>query len=181
MPDGGHSYYTDMFHGGKCWTYLSEELPRVMQSFFRFSTKQEDTFVAGPSMGGYCAMKLTLHCPEKFAATASLSGALDPQHLLKLMPARKTEFECMFGDLNQFCGSFNDLFAQTENAPCRSASLPAARKTVCIVIPLLFAIICRSSASRLLMTNAKALTTGGYGTARFRKWSAGCPGGKKIS
>ena len=124
MPDGGRSYYADMFHGGKYWTYLSEELPRVMQSFFRFSTKREDTFAAGLSMGGYGAVKLALHCPDKFAAAASLSGALDPLHLLEFMPAKKDEFECMFGDLNQFRGSFNDLFAQAEKRAAEKCSLP---------------------------------------------------------
>ncbi|MBO4649427.1 MAG: esterase family protein [Lentisphaeria bacterium] len=124
MPNGGRSYYADMFHGGKYWTYLSEELPNVMQSFFRFSTKREDTFAAGLSMGGYGAMKLALHCPERFAAAASLSGALDPLHLLELMPSRKDEFECMFGDLNRFPGSFNDLFAQAERCAREKRVLP---------------------------------------------------------
>jgi len=124
MPNGGRSYYADMFHGGKYWTYLSEELPIVMQSFFRFSTKREDTFAAGLSMGGYGAMKLALHCPEKFAAAASLSGALDPLHLLELMPAKKDEFECMFGNLKQFSGSFNDLFAQAERCAREKRVLP---------------------------------------------------------
>ncbi|MBO4630376.1 MAG: esterase family protein [Lentisphaeria bacterium] len=124
MPNGGRSYYADMFHGGKYWTYISEELPRVMQSFFRFSTRREDTFAAGLSMGGYGAMKLALHCPEKFAAAASLSGALDPLHLLELMPDRKEEFECMFGDLDQFKGSFNDLFAQAERCKQENRILP---------------------------------------------------------
>ena len=98
MPDGGRSYYADMFHGGKYWTYLSEELPRVMQSFFRFSTKREDTFAAGLSMGGYGAMKLALHCPEKFAAAASLSGALDPM-LLKVADFYEDEVDNMVASL----------------------------------------------------------------------------------
>ncbi len=30
MPDGGRSFYTDMKHGGKYWTFLSEELPKLV-------------------------------------------------------------------------------------------------------------------------------------------------------
>ena len=124
MPCGGRSFYTDMSRGGRYWTYISEELPRVMQSFFRISGKREDTYAAGLSMGGYGAMKLALHCPDRFAAAASLSGALDPLHLVELAPTRKTEFEWIFGDLKQFPGSFNDLFAQAERRAGEKCRLP---------------------------------------------------------
>ena len=53
------------------------ELPKTMHTFFRLSDKPEDTFVAGLSMGGYGAMKLALNQPERFAAAASFSGAVD--------------------------------------------------------------------------------------------------------
>ena len=41
------------------------------------SQRREDTFVAGLSMGGYGALKWALRQPERFAAAASLSGAVD--------------------------------------------------------------------------------------------------------
>lgn len=77
MPQVDHSFYTDMEYGKRYWTFLSEELPRVVQSFFPISDKREDNFVAGLSMGGYGAFKWALRKPEMFAAAASLSGALD--------------------------------------------------------------------------------------------------------
>jgi len=77
MPNVHRSFYTDMAHGYRYWTYVSEELPRLARSFFRISARREDNFVAGLSMGGYGAFKLALRCPQKFAAGASLSGALD--------------------------------------------------------------------------------------------------------
>jgi S-formylglutathione hydrolase FrmB len=46
-------------------------------SLFRVSDRREDTFVAGLSMGGYGAVKWALRHPGRFAAAASLSGALD--------------------------------------------------------------------------------------------------------
>ncbi|MBQ9336127.1 MAG: esterase family protein [Lentisphaeria bacterium] len=124
MPNGGRSFYTDMCRGGKYWTYISQELPAVMQSFFRFSAKREDTFAAGLSMGGYGALKLALHCPEKFAAAASLSGALNPAHLIEMNPKLADEFEWIFGDMKQFPGSFNDLFAQAERCVREKRDLP---------------------------------------------------------
>jgi putative tributyrin esterase len=53
----------------------------VVSSFFRVSTRREDTFVAGLSMGGYGAFKWALRQPERFAAAASLSGALDVAYM----------------------------------------------------------------------------------------------------
>src|SRR6476659_555810 len=77
MPQVQRSFYADEVHGERFFTFLSEELPRVIASFFRVSQRREDTFVAGLSMGGYGALKWALHRPERFAAVASLSGALD--------------------------------------------------------------------------------------------------------
>ena len=77
MPQVHRSFYADEVHGLKFWTYLSEELPAVVQSFFRLSDRREDTFVAGLSMGGYGAMKWALRQPGRFAKAATLSGALD--------------------------------------------------------------------------------------------------------
>ena len=77
MPQVHRSFYSDEVHGSRYWTFLSEELPEVVHSFFRLSTHRADTFVAGLSMGGYGAMKWALRQPERFAAAASLSGSLD--------------------------------------------------------------------------------------------------------
>ena len=49
MPDGARSFYTDMRHGGKYYTYISEELPRILSGLLNISTKKEDTFIAGLS------------------------------------------------------------------------------------------------------------------------------------
>ena len=77
MPQVQRSFYADEAHGSRFFTFLSEELPAVVSSFFRVSTRREDTFVAGLSMGGYGALKWALREPTRFAAAASLSGALD--------------------------------------------------------------------------------------------------------
>jgi putative tributyrin esterase len=77
MPQVHRSFYLDEAHGNLYWTFLSEELPGIVGSFFRVSDRREDTFVAGLSMGGYGAMKWALRDPGRFAAAASLSGALD--------------------------------------------------------------------------------------------------------
>ena len=113
MPAVHRSYYTDMVHGYKFWTFISEELPAIARSFFPLSDAREDNFVAGLSMGGYGAFKLALRCPDKFAAAASLSGALDVSWLTREVD-KKEEFKNIFGDLEKLSGSENDLFYLAE-------------------------------------------------------------------
>lgn len=112
MPAVNRSFYTDMAFGYKYWTFISEELPALARSFFPLSEAREDTFVAGLSMGGYGAFKLALSCPNRFSAAASLSGALDIDSIAKQRDP--IEFQRIFGDLDQFAGSRNDLFQLAE-------------------------------------------------------------------
>ena len=77
MPQVSRSFYTDEARGLRYWTFLTEELPSLVGRFFRVSGRPEDTFVAGLSMGGYGAFKWALRHPRRFAAAASLSGAVD--------------------------------------------------------------------------------------------------------
>jgi putative tributyrin esterase len=77
MPAVGRSFYQNMASGQKYWTFVSEELPALCERLLPLSTAREDRFAAGLSMGGYGALRLGLAMPERFAAVASLSGALD--------------------------------------------------------------------------------------------------------
>lgn len=119
MPAVNRSFYTDMACGGAAyWTFISEELPQIVQSFFKVSTDREKTFVAGLSMGGYGAFKLALTHPERFAAAASLSGCLDINAVIaKNKVADRTEYEGIFGPTAEVPGSSNDLLALTGRFP----------------------------------------------------------------
>jgi putative tributyrin esterase len=108
MPAVNRSFYTDMVHGYKYWTYVSQELIKKAREFFPLSQEREDTFVAGLSMGGYGALKLGLRCPEVFCATASLSGATDVEQVYK--HGFTYDADLVFGTKDQISGSENDLF-----------------------------------------------------------------------
>ncbi len=107
MPAVNHSFYINEAHGEKYWDYVSEELPKVMHTFFRLSDKPEDTYVAGLSMGGYGAMRLALTYPGRFAAAASFSGALDLAGSYDRAPERYVN---LFGGVDSIRGSEYDLF-----------------------------------------------------------------------
>jgi len=109
MPAVHRSFYNDMAHGMKFWTFVSEELPKLAQQFFPISGKREDNFVAGLSMGGYGAFKLALNHPDRFAAAASLSGALDAKGIYERWDDLR-ECNIIFGGLDKIEGTNSDLF-----------------------------------------------------------------------
>jgi len=77
MPEVQRSFYSDMAHGSKYFTYVSKELPETCEKLFNIKHTPENTYVAGLSMGGFGAMKCGLARPDFYAACASFSGALD--------------------------------------------------------------------------------------------------------
>ncbi|RYD73325.1 MAG: esterase family protein, partial [Verrucomicrobiaceae bacterium] len=102
MPAVARSFYQDMVSGPQYWSFISEELPRLMESFFPISPERNDRFAAGLSMGGYGALRLGLLHPERYAAAASLSGALDMTRRAREAGREgssltKAELEAMFG------------------------------------------------------------------------------------
>ncbi len=130
MPAAGRSFYQDTAGGAKYWTFLSEELPAIMRSFFPLSEKREDNFAAGLSMGGYGAMRLALAHPERFAAAASFSGALD--YARRVREARKpdsrislAEWESVAGRNVSAEGTPSDLFHLAALAAKRRGPKPA--------------------------------------------------------
>lgn len=111
MPAVNLSYYADMKNGEKYWSFLSEELPEIVHSFFKLSEKREDTFVAGLSMGGYGAFKMALTYPDRFAAAGSFSGALDIHSLYENSEDEKIEkLRNCFGSTEDVNNSENDLY-----------------------------------------------------------------------
>ncbi len=110
MPAVARSFYTDMRHGGRYWSFVSEEVPAVARSLFPLSPLREHNFAAGLSMGGYGAFKLALRHPERYAAAASLSGALDLAGRAA-GPDMSADMRLIFGDPPAVAGSDDDLLA----------------------------------------------------------------------
>ncbi len=76
MPSVHLSRYSNMEYGGRYWDYISQELPDLLEGWLPLARERDRRFVAGLSMGGWGTMKLALNQPGRFAAAASLSGAL---------------------------------------------------------------------------------------------------------
>ncbi|MBN2685813.1 MAG: esterase family protein [Pontiellaceae bacterium] len=116
MPDAYKSFYCDMAHGSDYLSFLSMELPQLIQRWFNVSENSKETFVAGLSMGGYGAVKLALENPGQYAAAASLSGSLDiASHITdEWNESRARAFEAVFGALENVPNSEHDLIARIQ-------------------------------------------------------------------
>ena len=77
MPDAAKSFYTDMKYGDKYYSYIANELPKVVREFFNVSDKREDNFIAGLSMGGYGALKIGMRNCDRYCACAGISSVAD--------------------------------------------------------------------------------------------------------
>ena len=122
MPDGERGFYTDMVTGHRYWTMLSEELPGIVANLFPVSTRREDTFAAGLSMGGYGALKLALRRPDRYAGAVALSAVADLRERFANPPPRD-ETRWLFGSADELIPRGNDLFALADNAVTAPAPL----------------------------------------------------------
>lgn len=131
LPDAQRSFYADMAVGGRFFTYLTQELPQLIQDIFRVSTAREDSFLIGASMGGYGALKAAFTYPERYAACAAVSPAcldmrryMTPQWRDGSQPDAfrrifgdklATDFDAAFGPGSQWSAE-NDVLALAERA-----------------------------------------------------------------
>ncbi len=74
MPCGARSFYSDMKYGMNYYTYIAKELPEIIEDMFNVSSKREDRFIGGLSMGGYGAMKIALTEQGRYGAAFGLSS-----------------------------------------------------------------------------------------------------------
>lgn len=115
MPTAHRSFYTNSKHGHPYFDYLTKELPTVIANFFPASTKREDTYIAGLSMGGYGALKAALSNPDIYGHVGSMSGASDSYLAGKCTSNMftvsdfKENIDNVFGGEDAFYNSENDL------------------------------------------------------------------------
>lgn len=100
------SFYSDMKYGLKYYTYITEELPQLLDSIYGLKFPREKTFLAGLSMGGYGTLKIGLSKPEMFGAIAPLSAPCD----IRTMAETLKKQEKLEGDSLSFLPVFGEDF-----------------------------------------------------------------------
>lgn len=123
LPSVGDGYYLDNPATGNMTTFIGTELVEdVRKRFPMLSTKREETYIGGVSMGGFGATLIGFTHPTVFSKIASFSGAFilhavsigDP---LVLGNAEPTYFKKLFGDdLTSLEGSPFDPVCAAEKA-----------------------------------------------------------------
>jgi len=134
MPEvGGSSFYGDMVHGYPYYTYLTYELPLVVNCFFPLSKRREERFVAGLSMGGYGAFKWAFDQPEYFGAAGNFSGISFTEDIFDenrggFAAHAKTDprgiCNLVWGGYDRMLGTKNDTRYMVTNATKNKINLP---------------------------------------------------------
>ena len=133
VPNVVHSFGARCCYGKDYSKFITEELPRVIQSIFPSSPKREDNFIVGYAMGGNAALGNAIISPQTYAACVDISGGigytlqtqtmideLKGDHFSKSMPLYCTTF----GPAETFAGSPNDIRAIAEEHIKNGVELP---------------------------------------------------------
>lgn len=75
IPEGEMSMFINMKHGLDYGTYYGKELKEIVGKLFNVPTDWEHYSIAGFSMGGYGALRLSLQYPEEFSHCMCIAGA----------------------------------------------------------------------------------------------------------
>lgn len=121
MPAGENSFYVDnpktsSYYG----TFIGRELVEFTRRTFPLSTRREDTYIGGLSMGGFGSIVNGLQNPETFGAVCALSSALildsmmENKEYTNFLMTNKGYYESLFGDLDKVRGGVNDYDALAE-------------------------------------------------------------------
>lgn len=117
MPAANRSFYMDMAHGARYDTFIAQELPQVIETFFPVCKQREGRFAVGLSMGGYGALKLGLTRPDRYAAVASFSGALGMDRCFtKYSQERISECADIYGSEAELLAGPGNLMSLAEKA-----------------------------------------------------------------
>lgn len=120
MPDAQRSFYTDMAHGARFFTYLTEELPKTMQAMLKLPSDAAHTFIGGLSMGGYGALKCALQRPDLYAGAMCFSSGFftlnRPDLLIESGYYVREELQGVLGEALQ-AAPLDDLAARIRTWP----------------------------------------------------------------
>ena len=119
-PNIANSFGADACYGVPYQTFITEELPLVIQTLFASSPKREDNFIMGYAMGGNVALAAAITRPDRYTACVDLSGGIGmtldaealkneilSEHFSKFFPL----YGATFGPAEEVIGSRFDLKA----------------------------------------------------------------------
>lgn len=124
MADAGNSFYMDQPQGPAYEQFFTKELPNMAEALFPLSSKREERFIAGLSMGGYGALRAAFLRPDFYAAAAALSGAFDLRADHGLLAPQHPTGAAVFGRLAEVSPEQGDLARLARRALAAGKTLP---------------------------------------------------------
>jgi S-formylglutathione hydrolase FrmB len=120
MPQGDYSYYVNaaLRPQDRYEDYIVNDLVSDVERQFPARTERGGRAILGVSMGGYGAINLALHHPEKFAFAGAISAAIDvPRRLFSWKRLNQSQaFRDMFGPDGTDTRRNNDPFVLVRSA-----------------------------------------------------------------
>ena len=117
-PNIANSFGYDARYAVPYMTFVTEELPTIIQALFASSPAREDNFIMGYAMGGNVALGWAVNRPDRYAACLDISGGigmtmrtdtlaqeLDGDHFSQFFPL----YNATFGSAKDILGSPADL------------------------------------------------------------------------
>lgn len=124
MASACNSFYIDQENGPAYEQFFAQELIEFAETVFPLSSRREDRFVAGLSMGGYGALRLAMLYPETFGAAASFSGAFNLKAVGEYLEANHARGTQVWGSITRMPQEKWDIVLLTQEALKRDAELP---------------------------------------------------------
>ena len=118
IPEVQKSFYTDMAFGLKYFTYLKNELFKYTRAMFPISSKSEDSYIMGNSMGGYGAFKIALSKPFNYSKAYSIAGCLDMKAYIAKNGIDVNEIFAIYGSYDNINDEDDLFFLYNKNAKC---------------------------------------------------------------
>jgi putative tributyrin esterase len=131
-PNIKNSFGVDTCYGVDYSTFLTDELPVVVQSLFASSSKREDNFIMGYAMGGNVALGTALVRPDLYSVCVDMSGGIGlTVNVGTLQDELRSDhfiqwklYGATFGDAGDLPGSRFDMRAVAQQNLDRGVKLP---------------------------------------------------------
>ncbi len=75
-PNIANSFGANTRYGVPYLTFVTEELPTVIQTLFASSNRREDNFIMGYAMGGNAALAAAITRPDRYSVCMDISGGI---------------------------------------------------------------------------------------------------------
>lgn len=124
-PDMHHAMGTDMKFGPNMEKFLCRELRGIMRHVLPLRADPQGNFIGGVGTGAYAAAKCAIKHPDLFGKAFCINGILDMESVISRaaagedtgIPQTVKSLDAVFGSVNGFQGSENDLFALAQCNP----------------------------------------------------------------